>query len=44
MVWLGLLLLMLLVAAVPGISMYVEHLRRVATIDAEQIGDGQRSV
>jgi hypothetical protein len=38
MAWLGLLALMLLVAAAPGISMYVEHLRAAP---APEAGDGE---
>lgn len=38
MAWIGLLGLMLLVAAAPGISMYLEHLRAAA---APETGDGE---
>lgn len=37
MAWLGLLALMLLVSAVPGIAMLLEHLRAAA---AREAGDG----
>lgn len=43
MVWLGFLALMLLVAAAPGISMYVEHLRAVPQEPNDAIGDGSQS-
>ena len=33
MAWLGLLALMLVVSAVPGISMYLEHVRTVPPAD-----------
>lgn len=33
MAWLGLLALMLLVSAAPGISMYLEHMRAAATAE-----------
>jgi hypothetical protein len=42
MVWVGLLLLMLVVAAAPGISIYVEHLRDDAAETAEPRADGQQ--
>jgi hypothetical protein len=44
MVWLGLLALMLIVSAAPGISMYVEHLRTVASESGDTLGDGTQSV
>jgi hypothetical protein len=42
MAWLGFLGLMLLVAAAPGISMYVEHLRAAAAPEAGE-GEGPRA-
>lgn len=41
MAWLGLLALMLIVSAVPGISMYVEHMRTAPAADPRE-GDSPR--
>jgi hypothetical protein len=40
MAWLGLLALMLLISAAPGISLYLDHLRAVAAEPVEGIGEG----
>lgn len=40
MAWLGLLVLMVAVAAAPGVSIYLEHLRAAAAESAEGVGEG----
>jgi hypothetical protein len=40
MAWLALLALMLIVAAVPGISMYFEHRHAPRPEASESVGDG----
>lgn len=40
MAWIGLLALMLLIAAAPGVSIFVEHLRAAQSEPAESVGDG----
>lgn len=43
MFWLSLLVLMVLVAAAPGISIYVEHrLQAAASAEVDARGDGPR--
>lgn len=42
MVWVGLLILMLVVSAAPGVSIYLEHLRSGANEGAETLSDGQK--
>ena len=50
MVWLSLLVLMILVAAAPGISIYVEHMRGSANETSpagalsEPFGEGSKSI
>jgi len=44
MVWLGLLALMLVVAAAPGIAIYIEHLRAAPPEAGENGGDGLERV
>lgn len=39
MAWLALLALMLIVAAAPGVSLYLEHLRAAASESNEGMGD-----
>jgi hypothetical protein len=39
MAWIGLLALMLLIAAAPGVSIFVEHLRAARGEPAESAGD-----
>lgn len=38
--WLALLVLMLVVSAAPGVSIYLEHLRAAAVEPADSVGDG----
>ena len=44
MVWLGLLALMLIVAATPGISIYLEHLRAAPPEASDSVGDGSQRI
>ena len=44
MVWLGLLALMLVVAAAPGISIYLEHLRAVPPEVGDSVSDGSQRI
>lgn len=38
--WLGLLVLMLAVAAAPGVSIYLEHLRAAPADSSDTLSDG----
>jgi hypothetical protein len=44
MVWLGLLALMLIVSAAPGISMYLEHLRAAPTETTDGLNESSQRV
>lgn len=42
MAWLALLVLMLIVSAAPGISIYLEHVRTGAVDAGDSLGDGSQ--
>ncbi len=44
MVWLGLLALMLVVAAAPGIAIYIEHLRAAPPEAADTMSDNTQRI
>ncbi len=44
MAWLALLALMLMVAAIPGVSLYLESLRSRPTDGGDGVNDGTRQI
>lgn len=44
MAWLALLALMIMVAAIPGVSLYLEHLRSSAADPGDAVNDGTQQI